>query len=106
MNKETVGMLFKLFSGYEPECFDLHIHAAMNTVESLLKEPEKCDDVRLAFLAAALANMKAVEYIAMHGLYGLKLEVKYEVKYAEELFRRYTALCEDLLKDHESNDLV
>lgn len=102
MNKETVGMLFNLFSGYEPECFDLHIQAAMNTVKSLLKEPEKCDDVRLTFLAAALANMKVAEHIAMYGLYGLKLEVKY----AENLFRSYTALCDDLLKNHESNDLV
>ena len=103
MNKETVGMLFKLFSGYEHECFDSHIHAAMNTVKSLLKESEKCDDIRLAFLAAALANMKAAEYIAM---YGLNSEVKYKVKYAENLFRSYTYLCDDLLKDHESNDLV
>lgn len=101
MNKETVGMLFNLFSGYEPECFDLHIQAAMNTVKSLLKEPEKCYDIRLSFLAAALANMKAAEYIA---IYGLNSEVKY--KYAENLFRSYTYLCDDLLKDHESNDLV
>lgn len=107
MNIESVKSLFMLFSGLdEYEKYMPVISLAVAETEKMLTEEAQCDDIRLCFLCAAVANYRLQQINAAHdrteSTYAGKLTATPQnsgcLQYAEKLLNDYINLCSELIK--------
>ncbi len=104
MNIDSVKTLFELFSGESAENFAPLVRLAVDETEKMLLPNADASDVRLGFLAAAIANYRLRQIMASRD----RSQVTYAGKMldsgaatvsgAEKLLRDYLGLCSDLIK--------
>lgn len=106
MNLERAMKDFELISGKNAEEFLSLIKLSAAEVERRLKSGADKTDERLCGLCAALANLKCVEIeCAREKLMltpggGVAVNSSQDrIPFAEEIVKKYTALCADLLAD-------
>lgn len=108
MNMQMIGSLFSLFSGEN----DVQLHmplltTAIGEVAAKLRSDSDRSDVRLCYLAAAIANLR---YTQMYGARDRALATyagtiarqsdgEQQLLFAVRLVRSYLALCSDLVRD-------
>lgn len=106
MNIESVKSLFLLFSG-EPETapYEPVIELAVSETERMLLPGKDCGDMRLNFLAAAIANDSVQRIKASRDrtrvTYAGKMvssQPSAMTEYSQRLVRDYLQLCEDIIK--------
>ena len=110
MNLETVHSLFTLFSGEEDShAFAPIITASVKEVQGMLQKEADQTDVRLCYLAGAVANLR---YTQIYGARNSPLATfagnvsklsdnSQKLAFAERLVRAYQRLCGDLLKNQD-----
>jgi hypothetical protein len=110
MNLQMIGSLFSLFSGEE----DVKKHlpllmTAVQEVTSRLVSHADAAEVRLCYLAAAIANLR---YTQMYGARDKALATyagtiarqsdgDQQLRFAQHLVNSYKALCCDLIEDSD-----
>jgi hypothetical protein len=110
MNMEMIVSLFSLFSGEQ----DVQLHmpllmTAIHEVTAKLRSREDISEVRLCYLAAAIANLR---YTQMYGARDKALATyagtiarqsdgTHQLRFAMQLVRSYQGLCSDLLRDDQ-----
>lgn len=110
MNMQMIGSLFSLFSGES----DVQLHmpllmTAIHEVTAKLRSDGDSGEVRLCYLAAAIANLR---YTQMYGARDKALATyagtiarqsdgEQQLRFARQLVRSYQALCCDLLRDED-----
>ncbi|MBE6851525.1 MAG: hypothetical protein E7504_07345 [Ruminococcus sp.] len=110
MNMQMIGSLFTLFSGES----DIQLHmpllmTAMHEVTAKLRSGADSGEVRLCYLAAAIANLR---YTQMYGARDKALATyagtiarqsdgEQQMRFALRLVHSYRALCSDLLRDED-----
>ena len=105
MNIESVKTLFELFSGEQAEDFAPLITLAAAETEKMLLPAADSSDIRLDFLAAAIANFRLRQIKASRDrsqvTYAgkmLKADGDSSAAYAGKLLRDYLQLCGDLIR--------
>ncbi len=105
MNTEKITSLFLLFSGEESaEEFEPIIDLAVRLTEKMLNSEADKSDVRVDFLAAALANYHVQQLKSAHdrttAAFTGKMLTNGEnsVGYAQKLLRDHMQLCSDIIK--------
>ncbi len=110
MDMQMVYSLFKLFSGeQDTEKYLPLLMAAVQEVKSSLFREEDIHEVRLCYLAAAVANLRYTQIfgakekalVTYAGNISREVDMHNQVHFAEQLVRSYRALCSDLLKENE-----
>ena len=108
MNMQMISSLFTLFSGEQ----DVQLHmpllmTAVHEVKARLRSEAAASEMRLCYLAAAIANLR---YTQMYGARDRALATyagtiarqsdgEHQLRFAMQLVRSYQALCSDLLCD-------
>lgn len=108
MNMQMIGSLFSLFSGEQ----DVQLHmpllmTAIHEVTAKLRSGADASEVRLCYLAAAIANLR---YTQMYGARDKALatyagtiarqsDAEQQMRFAVQLVHSYEGLCRDLLRD-------
>jgi hypothetical protein len=105
VNIESVKSLFELFSGEESESFAPLISLSLAETEKMLLPEADTSDVRLDFLAAAMANYRLQQINssrdrtqATYAGKMLSAGSGSPVSGAEKLLRDYMQLCGDLIR--------
>ena len=105
MDIGSVKSLFELFSGEESANFMPFITLAVAETENMLSPAADANDVRLGFLAAAMANYRLRQAEASRDLttatYAgkmLKAGETSPLSGAAALLRDYLQLCDDIIK--------
>ena len=108
MNISSVKSLLMLFSGETSvDIYDPVTELSIAQVEDMLKEDADPTDVRLEFLAAAVAyhRIQLISYSRDRGKYtyaGKMLsEAESTLQYSEKLLRDYFCLCSPLIKPQD-----
>ena len=108
MHMTMIVSLFALFSGVEDtESYQPLLTAAVQEVTGQLQRKEDAGEVRLCYLAAAIANL---HFTQLHGAREKALatyagtvtrqsDSTQQLRFAEQLVTSYRRLCRDLLKD-------
>ncbi len=110
MNMQMIGSLFSLFSGED----DLHRHmpllmTAIHEVTAKLRAEADHGEVRLCYLAAAIANLRYTQMYGARekalatyaGTIARQSDAEHQLRFALQLVRSYHALCCDLLRDED-----
>lgn len=106
MNLETVKSLFTLFSGEEDTVtFSPVITAAVHEVEQQLREGASDTDVRLCYLAAAVANLRYTQIYGARekalatyaGTIARVSDASQQIRFAKQLVYSYQKLCAELI---------
>lgn len=110
MNMQMIGSLFSLFSGEE----DLQRHmpllmTAIHEVTGKLRTEADAAEVRLCYLAAAIANLRYTQMYGARekalatyaGTIARQSDGEQQMRFALQLVRSYQALCSDLLRDED-----
>lgn len=106
MNTESVTSLFLLFSAEnDSKPYEPIISLAVKLTEKMLCPDADITDVRLEFLAAALANFHVQHIKAAHDRTAVTYTGKmlsngdsYAIKYAKKLLSEYMELCCDIIR--------
>lgn len=110
MNMQMIGSLFTLFSGEDDvQRYMPLLMTAVHEVTGKLRSDADVTEVRLCYLAAAIANLR---YTQMHGAREKALatyagtiarqsDAEQQVCFAGRLVHSYRALCSDLLRDED-----
>lgn len=108
MNLTMIGSLFSLFSGEKDvqACLPL-LMAAMEEITRKLRRAADAGEVRLCYLAAAIANLRFTEMYGAResalatyaGTASRRSDSSQQLCFARHLVSSYEALCRDLLKD-------
>lgn len=110
MNMEMIGSLFSLFSGEQDvSAFLPLLMTAVQEVRQELREGADSKEVRLCYLAAAVANLR---YTQMYGAQERALatyagtiarqsDASQQLRFAKQLVYSYKGLCADLIRDRE-----
>lgn len=110
MNMETVKALFTLFSGETDTVTYLPVlKAAEEEVVRLLREGADRTDVRLCYLAAAVANLRYAQILAAQekvlatyaGTLPRQSSAEQQIRFARQLVSAYHALCAELVAGDE-----
>lgn len=108
MNMQMIYSLFRLFSGEEDsEKYMPLILSSIEEVKASLKTQESITEIRLCYLAAAVANLRCTQIFGARetalATYAGNLlkesDLSHQVRFAEQLVNSYKALCGDLLKE-------
>ena len=108
MDMQMIYSLFKLFSGEEDsEKYMPLLMTAVHEVKSSLKREEDIQEVRLCYLAAAVANLRYTQMfgarekalVTYAGTVSREANPENQIRFAEQLVNSYKALCHDLLKE-------
>ncbi len=110
MNMQMIGSLFSLFSGED----DLQRHmpllmTAIHEVTAKLRSEQNSAEVRLCYLAAAIANLRYTQLYGARekalatyaGTIARQSDGEQQLRFAMQLVRSYQALCSDLLRDED-----
>lgn len=110
MNLQMIGSLFTLFSGEE----DLKKHlpllmTAVHEVTAQLRTEADGAEVRLCYLAAAIANLRYTQMYGARekalatyaGTIARQSDGEQQMRFALHLVKSYRSLCSDLLRDEE-----
>ncbi len=106
MNMQMIYSLFRLFSGEEASQTYLPLlTAAVQEVKASLKHPEDETEIRLCYLAAAVANLRYTQMFGARekalatyaGTIARESNAEQQIRFAEQLVNSYKALCHDLL---------
>ena len=104
MNIESVKTLFELFSGESADNFIPLVRLAVDETEKMLLPDADASDIRLEFLAAAVANHRFRRIMCTRdrtqSTYAGKMpDLRYSsVSGSEKLLRDYLTLCKKLIK--------
>ncbi|HAJ96622.1 MAG TPA: hypothetical protein DCO72_02650 [Ruminococcus sp.] len=110
MRLETVHCLFTLFSGEEDShAFAPLISSAVQEVTQQLRSDADSSDVRLCYLAAAIANVRYAQITSSKnyplatfaGNVARASDGEQRFSFAERLVKDYQWLCGDLLKNRD-----
>lgn len=108
MNMQMIGSLFALFSGEQDvQKFLPLLMTAVQEVMQELREDADGSEVRLCYLAAAIANLR---YTQMYGAQEKALatyagtiarqsDSDQQLRFAKQLVYSYRSLCADLIRD-------
>ena len=108
MDMETIGSLFRLFSGETDVTMHLPLlYEAAGTVHARLRKGADAHDIRLAYLAAAIANMRYAQIYAARekptatyaGTIATKADGAEVLRFTASLASAYVAVCAPLLED-------
>ena len=108
MDMETIGSLFRLFSGETDVALHLPLlYTAVGEVRARLREDADEKDIRLAYLAAAIANVRYAQIYAARekvtatyaGTIATMSDGDQVLRFAESLVSAYCGLCAELLTD-------
>ncbi len=107
MNRETVRSLFSLFSKENSDDYQPLVSAAVAEVEGALRPDADKSDVRLCYLAAALANLRYTAILWARGreaaTYAGNLpgasDGAQEYAFALRLVQAYKGMCAELIED-------
>lgn len=110
MNMQMIGSLFRLFSGED----DLETHmpllmTAVQEVAGKLRREADAAEVRLCYLAAAIANLRYTQLYGARekalatyaGTLARQSDGDQQMRFALQLVRSYQGLCADLLEDRD-----
>lgn len=107
MEPERVKSLFTLFSGEEDvTTYAPIIDAAIVEVAQSLREDASSTDVRLGYLAAAIANLRYTEIYGARekalatfaGTIARQSDASQQLRFAKQLVYSYQGLCESLVE--------
>jgi hypothetical protein len=105
---QMIYSLFRLFSGEEDsEKYMPILTTAIEEVKSALLREEDVQEVRLCYLAAAVANLRYIQMFGAQtkalatyaGTVAKESDFSHQIRFAEQLVNSYKALCRDLLAD-------
>lgn len=108
MNMSTVSALFTLFSGEEDAAvYQPVLEAAAEEVAQELNSEATGSEVRLCYLAAAIANLRYTQIFGARekalatyaGTLRRISDTEQQMRFAKQLVYSYRKLCADLLKD-------
>lgn len=110
MNMQMIGSLFSLFSGEEN--IGLHmplLMTAIHEVTAKLRSDADSGEVRLCYLAAAIANLRYTQMYGARekalatyaGTIARQSDGEQQMRFALHLVRSYQALCSDLMRDED-----
>ncbi len=108
MNLTMIRSLFSLFSGeQDAEPFLPLLMAAVQEVRGKLTDEQKASEVRLCYLAAAIANLRFTEMYGARekslatyaGTVSRKSDWEQQLRFAKHMVSSYESLCRDLLRD-------
>lgn len=108
MNLAMIRSLFALFSGeQDPEPYLPLLMTAIREVTGKLTDDSRASEVRLCYLAAAIANLRFTEMYGARekslatyaGTVSRKSDWEQQLRFAKHLVSSYEALCRDLLRD-------
>lgn len=94
MYEENVKTIFRIITGFDPDCCDTYITAAMRKVKKMLNEYPLYHEVRLEYLAAAIAKLNWLKNQRIWQSDYLETEIDC----AESLVDAYMDMCRDLVK--------
>lgn len=107
MDMQMIYSLFKLFSGEEDaRKYTPLLMTAVQEIKSSLLHEEDIQEVRLCYLAAAVANLRYMQLsgaqekslVTYAGTVSRESNAEKQIHFAEQLVQSYRALCSDLLK--------
>lgn len=110
MNLQMIGSLFTLFSGEEDQNKYLPLlMTAVHEVRAQLVPDADGSEVRLCYLAAAIANLRFTQMYGARekalatyaGTIARQSDGAQQLRFAMHLVQSYRALCRDLLRDEE-----
>ncbi len=108
MNMQMIYSLFRLFSGEEDsEKYMPLLLSAIEEIKASLKTQESVTEIRLCYLAAAVANLRYTQIFGARekalatyaGNLTRESDLSHQIRFAEQLVHSYKALCSDLLKE-------
>lgn len=108
VNLHIVGSLFTLFSGEEDvKRYMPLLSSAMEEINARLRIDVNTADMRLYYLAAAVANLRYTQITAARdkalatyaGTIARQSDASQQLRFAENLVSTYEGLCSELLKD-------
>lgn len=108
MNMHVIISLFSLFSGEnDTDRFFPVLTAAREEVRSVLKENVDTNEIRLCYLAAAVANLRYTEIYGARenalatyaGTITRESDATHQLHFAQQLVKSYQGLCRDLIRD-------
>ncbi|MDE6087418.1 MAG: hypothetical protein K2G25_03435 [Oscillospiraceae bacterium] len=107
-NLHIIKSLFSFFTGEaDPDQFLPLLTASIQEVRSVLLENADESDVRLCYLAAAVANLRYTEIhgarencLATYaGTISRESDCTQRMRFAQQLVKSYQGLCRDLIQD-------
>jgi len=108
MDMQMIYSLFRLFSGeQDAESYMPLLLTAVEEVKICLENQDNIRDVRLCYLAAAVANLRYTQLYGARekalatyaGNLSKESDLSHQIRFAEQLVNSYKALCSDLLKE-------
>ena len=108
MDMQMIYSLFKLFSGEEDSQKYMPIlTAAVQEVKASLLDEDSVQEVRLCYLAAAVANLSYTQMFGAQqkalatyaGNISKESDLTHQIRFAEQLVHSYKSLCADLLQE-------
>ncbi|MBR7083919.1 MAG: hypothetical protein IKI37_01895 [Oscillospiraceae bacterium] len=110
MDMQMIYSLFRLFSGEEDSQKYMPIlTASVQEVKASLLNPDSEQEVRLCYLAAAVANLRYTQMFGAQqkalatyaGNVAKESDLSHQIRFAEQLVRSYKSLCADLVQEQE-----
>ncbi|MBR1555901.1 MAG: hypothetical protein IJ644_11005 [Oscillospiraceae bacterium] len=110
MNMQMIYSLFRLFSGeQDTQKYMPLLTTAMQEVKASLRNPEDETEVRLCYLAAAVANLRYTQMFGARekalatyaGTAARQSDPSHQIHFAEQLVHSYKALCSDLVQEKD-----
>ncbi|MBR1527940.1 MAG: hypothetical protein IJ642_01410 [Oscillospiraceae bacterium] len=108
MDMQMIYSLFRLFSGeQDAETYMPLLLTSVEEVKTCLKNSEDIQEIRLCYLAAAVANLRYTQLYGARekalatyaGNLSSESDLSHQIRFAEQLVNSYKALCSDLLKE-------
>ena len=108
MNMQMIYSLFRLFSGdEETQKYMPLLMTAIQEVKSSLRQDTDEQEVRLCYLAAAVANLRYTQMFGARekalatyaGTVAKPSDASQQIRFAEQLVSSYKTLCADLLQE-------
>ena len=108
MDMQMIYSLFRLFSGEEDaQKYMPVLTTAIQEVKSSLRSQEDEQEVRLCYLAAAVANLRYTQIFGAQqkalatyaGTAAKESDFSHQIRFAEQLVNSYKSLCHDLIQE-------
>lgn len=110
MDMQMISSLFRLFSGEEDtDKYMPVLMTAVQEVRTALRSQEQVREVRLCYLAAAVANLRYTQMFGARekalatyaGTISRESDCSHQLRFAAQLVSSYKALCCDLLQEQD-----
>ncbi|MBR0483390.1 MAG: hypothetical protein IJJ69_01245 [Oscillospiraceae bacterium] len=110
MDMQMIYSLFRLFSGEEDtQKYMPLLMTAVQEVKASLRNADDIQEVRLCYLAAAVANLRYTQMFGARekalatyaGTAVQQSDPSHQIHFAEQLVHSYKALCSDLIQEKD-----